>query len=132
LSTVPPEILEHIALYLGIEHTPSLVNLFVTAPVFNQALSPAKNPALYARLFKRRFDVAAIRRRFGNSITARHFCDEYRKRLETLSRIRRLVQAGQLAEQEQLEKDLWLVYLMLLEHGTCICLARTEVENNSS
>jgi hypothetical protein len=117
LSDVPPEILEHIAFYLGILDIPSLINLLATASVFNCALSPREHPRLYARLFKRRFDVAAIKRRFGNAVKACHLRDEYRKRLAAMTRMRRLVEQGRLAEQEQLEQDLWLAYLMLLEHG---------------
>ncbi len=101
------------ALQLVCKHLHSLLNL-------------AANPRLYARVFRSKFDTAAIGRRFGKSaLSSLSLANELRRRCVLLKRMRACVTSSALRtddapgldESEQsLDEMLWLAYLMMLEN----------------
>ena len=128
---MPPEILEAIALELGLyaasqNRSPAdLLNFMSLSTHFYSALAPEHNARLYARLFKSRFDTAAIGRRFGRrALTATVLGQAFVDRLLCLNRLRSLGLSGRLyaapdAEGiRQMTADLWMAYLITIEHGT--------------
>ncbi|PWZ02783.1 hypothetical protein BCV70DRAFT_197042 [Testicularia cyperi] len=149
LLDMPPEILDNIASYAAISDTvfasssssapasflydssvkPSQVvtpptdlhSLQLVCKRFWSHLNLDANPRLYARVFRSKFDVAAISRRFGKqAVTSVNLARELRRRCAILKRMRSAVQSARLlsgpnAEQE-LTENLWLAYLMMLEN----------------
>ncbi|PWO01213.1 hypothetical protein FA09DRAFT_342096 [Tilletiopsis washingtonensis] len=99
---------------------PSAVRaLLMTCRRAHALLNTEANPRLYARIFRTKFDVAAIARRFGpQAVSSRSLCLELQRRCKALKRIRGTVDAGRLRNDSQavLEENLWLAYLMLLEN----------------
>jgi hypothetical protein len=125
-STLPDELISYIGLTAGLlDRSGPVTSLARLASVDQRChgvLSPEANPSLYAALFVDRYDVAAIARRYGPSaVSAPALTTEFIKRVEALTRLRRQVRRGQLHTHEgghdQLAADLWLLYLILLEHG---------------
>lgn len=129
LSSMPPELLEQIAFSL-VEESPYaapsdlVLSLLLVSKRFHSLLAPEYNQRLYARLFKAKFDTQAIGRRFGmDSLRASVLAEEYKKRIVTLTRLRNLGHQGMLyvvgdpAGVQQMTKDLWTAYLMVLENG---------------
>ena len=115
LERCAPEILERIAL-LAVEEQllgpPSdLLALLKTSRALNSALSPTNNN-LYARVFALKFDTAAASRRLTPRwLTSKCLTTELRLRFEALKRIRDSVIDGPM-----FQRDLWTVFLILLEH----------------
>lgn len=115
LTDLSDEVLQHIAFFcaepfLG---TPANVVPFLlicrkvySAVGFNFA------PYLYGRIFRMKFDVAAPMRRLGeDQLKSSVLAEELRRRCEALKRIRRLEISG-----PNTLSDLWMAYLMFLEH----------------
>ncbi|CEH19380.1 hypothetical protein CBOM_06708 [Ceraceosorus bombacis] len=113
------------------QHHPSatppshLLAFLLTCRQIYTLLHPPAAPHLYARIFRNRFDVAAIERRFGpKAIAARNLCAELQKRCRMLKRIRAAVLANQLKPldvaplfaEEEMTENLWLAYMMLVEN----------------
>lgn len=154
LLSLPPEIIDSIASYAAMSDTsfassstsapcsflydPSLrQSKVVTTPTdlhalqlvcrrLHSLLSLESNPRLYARVFRSKFDTAAIGRRFGKSaLTSHNLANELRRRCILLKRIRRCVitavqlldTGASLSEDESsITEMLWLAYLMMLEN----------------
>lgn len=74
LSSLPPEVVEAIAFKAGLQHPheppTSLLTLLLLNRSFYHLLRPSSNARLYSRLFKQRFDVQALERRFGRGAEA--------------------------------------------------------------
>ena len=129
LNGLPPELLEQIAFSLVQESpyaAPSdlVLSMLLLNKRFHSLLAPEYNQRLYARLFKAKFDTQAIGRRFGtDSLRAWVLAEEYKKRIVTLTRLRNLGHQGLLylvgdaGGVQQMTKDLWTAYLMVLENG---------------
>lgn len=116
LERCSPEILERIVLSSAEEQLPGppsvLLPLLVTSKLVNFALSPEKNNHLYARIFGLKFDTAATSRRLTERwLTNKSLSSELRSRFGALNRIRRGIIDGPM-----LRHDLWIVFLVLLEH----------------
>lgn len=103
-----------------------LYSLQLVCRRLHSLLSIQSNPRLYARVFRSKFDTAAIGRRFGKSaLTSYNLANELRRRCTLLKRMRRCVinaalhpdQALALEEgEESITEMLWLAYLMMLEN----------------
>ncbi|PWN35917.1 uncharacterized protein FA14DRAFT_146006 [Meira miltonrushii] len=102
----------------------NLRNLVVTSRRNHAILNADSNPRLYARVFKTKFDVDAISRRFGPmAISSASLAKELQRRCICLKRIRRAVAFGRIKEQETGEKgeaeileNLWIAFMMLTEN----------------
>lgn len=123
LSTVPQEILEHIAFFSATESLlgpPSeLVPLLSTSRRIHSYLSTASNPVLFARVFAHKFDVAPIVRRLGPQAALPAVLSiELRQRCSCLKRIRARLDSTipHPSDEETLEAVLWVAYLMMLEN----------------
>ncbi|KAJ9476912.1 hypothetical protein PHBOTO_000594 [Pseudozyma hubeiensis] len=154
LLSLPPEILDSIASYAAMSDT-SFASSSTSAPcsfLYDSSLRESKvvtpptdlhalqlvctrlhsllslqaNPRLYARVFRSKFDTAAIGRRFGKSaLTSHNLANELRRRCILLKRMRRCVAtaalrphegAALLQDDESITEMLWLAYLMMLEN----------------
>ncbi|KAI0278920.1 hypothetical protein BGY98DRAFT_1096424 [Russula aff. rugulosa BPL654] len=90
----------------------SLLPLMLTCKLFRDLLHPSYNPHLYRRIFCRKFDIAAIARRFPSPcVVSSRFHPELKKRFLALRRIR----LGDI-DHPHLEGDFLTFYTMLLEH----------------
>lgn len=90
----------------------SLLPLMLTCRLFYHLLCPANNPHLYRRIFCRKFDLAAIARRFPSScVGASRFYPELKKRFRALS----CIKLGDI-HHPRLEDAFLAAYIMLLEH----------------
>ncbi|TKY90480.1 hypothetical protein EX895_000478 [Sporisorium graminicola] len=155
LLSLPPEILDSIASYAAMSNT-SFASSSTSAPcsfLYDASLRSSKvvtpptdlhalqlvcrrlysllslesNPRLYARVFRSKFDTAAIGRRFGNpALTSHNLANELRRRCILLKRMRRCVATAAEAhsndgvalfeDDESITEMLWLAYLMMLEN----------------
>jgi hypothetical protein len=93
LESLIPEILELIAFYAGTNlqgaSSPDLLSLLCTSRNIYRLL--ACNSHLYGKIFTAKFDIAAVRRRLGDSWTAPdNLMDELRRRCMILRRVRKL------------------------------------------
>ncbi|SNX81559.1 uncharacterized protein MEPE_00264 [Melanopsichium pennsylvanicum] len=154
LLSLPPEILDSIASYAAISDTTFAssstsapcsflydasirTSKVVTPPTdlhalqlvckrLHSLLSMQSNPRLYARVFRSKFDTAAIGRRFGKSTLTSHcLANELRRRCILLKRMRRCVVDAALRlddgavldeSDNSITEMLWLAYLMMLEN----------------
>lgn len=155
LLSLPPEILDSIAGYAALPDYPLASSSSTSAPcsfLYDSSTRPSKvvtpptelhalqlvckhlhsllniaaNPRLYARVFRSKFDTAAIGRRFGKSaLSSLSLANELRRRCVLLKRMRACVTSSALRsddapgldESEQsLDEMLWLAYLMMLEN----------------
>ncbi|PWN28374.1 hypothetical protein BDZ90DRAFT_212529, partial [Jaminaea rosea] len=134
LLSLPPEILDLIALYTGLaSQTPisssptppqALLDLLLVCRQIHAHLAPANNPRLYARIFRSKFDTEAICRRFGRkAVSSRVLCDELQRRCIILKRIRHATELGRLrpegpgeASDAAMRENLWLAYLLCTEN----------------
>jgi hypothetical protein len=120
LQSIPGEILSLIAFHTALT-SPStslsipILPLLLTCKQFNDSLSTANNPRLYAKIFATKFDAAAIKRRGGDKTGASGKTWELKRRCIAIKRMRRAVSSGQ--EDVLQEEDAWTIYLMLLENG---------------
>ncbi|KAH9957791.1 hypothetical protein BC827DRAFT_1269982 [Russula dissimulans] len=90
----------------------SLLPLMLTCRRFYNLLSPTNNPRLYQRIFYRKFDAAALARRFPpSSLVASHFYPELKRRFQALDCIRQSD-----IHHPHLQHALLVAYIMLLEH----------------
>lgn len=121
LTSLPVEILDHIAFYLAANHVGllgQLLPLLCTSKRFFRQLSQPNNPALYARIFKHKFDSRAIQRRAFSPTSS-----EYAEQLVSYCRVLRTVQRGLFdnsAEDDDenvydIDTVLLVMHLMLLE-----------------
>lgn len=116
LERCSPEILERVVLSEAEERLPgppsTLLPLLTTSKTLNFALSPNTNNSLYASIFALKFDTAALSRRFNERwFTSQCLSSELRHRFKVLNRIRR----GDI-DGPMLPRDLWTIFLLLLEH----------------
>ena len=127
LNTIPQEILEHVAFFIGTESflgPPSaILPLLSTSRRTYSAISFSSNHHLYARIFAHKFDFGSASRRLPpESITSFALASELRRRCFYLKRIRSrsdsLVDSLQdvLHGDEMLHEILWLAYLMMIEN----------------
>jgi hypothetical protein len=126
LGALPPEVIELIGFELAcltpFDAPRDLVSLCLVSKRFQQILSLRSNSRLYARLFKARFDVAALRRRLG-LLRGKVLAEEFVGRMVFMSRLKRSVARKRLFEgdeqegQAQLLGDFWMAFMMMLEHG---------------
>jgi hypothetical protein len=117
LTTVPPEILTHIAYHLALPSLSPPVPLLQSCKTIHQTLNSSNNHRLYARLFRTAFDVKAAERRLGD-IHAGDVTQELRRRVITLRRLGAMTRRG-VVEGVQ-ASDLWIIYIMLIENGASI------------
>ena len=90
----------------------SLLSLMLTCRRFYCLLHPSNNPHLYRCIFYRKFDLAAIARRFPSScLVSSRFYPELKRRLLAL----RCIKLGDI-HHPQLEDAFLAAYIMLLEH----------------
>ncbi|KAI0791033.1 hypothetical protein C8Q75DRAFT_86094 [Abortiporus biennis] len=127
-ALIPPEVLEHIALYTACSEflgPPSgLLSLLTLNHTVHAALSLKNNPRLYAQIFALNFDInAAIRRLGADRINATTLSEELVRRCTLLSRFRsrvdgKLTESGELVEGQgdMIDSMLWMAYLMMLEN----------------
>lgn len=102
----------------------NLRNLIVTNRRNHAILNAKANPRLYARIFKTKFDVNAIARRFGPmAINSASLSKELQRRCICLKRIRKAVAFGRVKEPEtgqqgeaEILENLWLAFLMVTEN----------------
>jgi hypothetical protein len=108
----------------------NLRSLAVTCHRMYAALNAEVNTGLYARVFRTKFDVDVIERRFGKqAIDSRNLTEQLKWRCTRLKNIRRLVDesVGQNdpircfddpsdSDQEEVQQDLWLAYMMVTEN----------------
>ncbi|KAI0290016.1 hypothetical protein BC826DRAFT_1106655 [Russula brevipes] len=89
----------------------SLLPLMLTCRCFYNLLHPSNNSRLYRRIFARKFDTAALSRRFvPSSIDASHFYPELRRRFPAL----RCIKRGDI-HHPHLQEALLVAYIMVLE-----------------
>jgi hypothetical protein len=91
----------------------SLLPLMLTCRRFYNLLCPSNNPRLYRRIFYRKFDTAALSRRFPSSSIdiAAYFFPELKRRFQAM----RCIRSGDV-HHPQLQDALLAAYLMVLEH----------------
>lgn len=136
LDTLPEDVLDHIGFYAATHSVlgpPSgILPLLSVSRSTYSALSLKKNPYLYARIFKYKFDCSAPHRRLAklhqrNSGTPHNFhefthqiyADELvkrclvlqRLRLDEYARVQKTVKGGEI-----IDELLWMAYLMVLEN----------------
>jgi len=125
LSTVPQEVLEHIAFFTATDTflgPPSLLlPLLLTSRRINASLSIASNHHLYAIIFCHKFDTAAPIARLGSDrLTSLAFAEELRRRCMVLQRLRvRLdstTHARHTDNKMSLYEVLFTAYIMMLEN----------------
>jgi len=116
LDTIPPEVLGLIAYHSSIDTLQPPTSILQSSKQLNDTLSPRSNPNLYARIFKDTFDTSAATRRCTSPLTASKLTDELELRTRALGRLKREVKAGKVGGVE--ERDLWVIYILLIEHGT--------------
>lgn len=93
LSSVPQEVLEHIAFFTATDTflgpPSSLLPLLLTSRRINASLSITANHHLYADIFCHKFDTAAPMARLGlDRLTSWALADELRRRCVVLQRLR--------------------------------------------
>jgi len=114
LETLPPELIEHIALHAWDTslHSPNanVLSLACAGKRLAEQLLPASNPLLHARIFRSTFDCAALERRLSSDrLSAPNFAHELRRRFMAMARFR---------DEQPTEADMWIVLLMLFEHDS--------------
>lgn len=116
LLSLPPEIIEHIAFLLAqlspFDPPKDVFALAFCNKNLKSRILPQCNHRIWAKLFRARFDHAAITRRFGKQ-NAEILKDAFIQRTTALNRIRNFDDQPDSVSLQ----DLWLAYLMLLEHG---------------
>ncbi|KAN0066027.1 hypothetical protein ACQY0O_000119 [Thecaphora frezii] len=101
-----------------------LRSLLLVCRRFHHLLNLRANPHLYARVFRSKFDTAAIERRFGQeAVSSVNLAQELRRRCLVLRRMRRSVERQELCPGGMTEEtyaevvdNLWTAYMMLLEN----------------
>jgi hypothetical protein len=116
LETIPPEVLGLIAYHISIDTLQPPTSILQSSKQLNDTLSPRSNPNFYARIFKDTFDTSAATRRCTSPLTARKLTDELELRTRALGRLKRRVKDGKVGGVQ--ERDLWVIYILLIEHGT--------------
>lgn len=110
-----PSVIDDIAFYLAVDPflgpPVNLFSLLLTCRALNNHLSIANNSALYARIFRAKFDCGAIERRLSSGWTsAPCLAHELRSRFIALQHIKHGNPSHRLDREA-----LWKAYLMLLE-----------------
>jgi hypothetical protein len=120
LEGCPTDILERVALALVDEDSvgppTELPSLLCTSKTIHSKISMQKNPYLYSKIFQAKFDAGPAVRRLGEDCRAsRARANELMKRFITLKRFRSMP-LHQFAEASTARDDIWLVYILFLEH----------------
>jgi hypothetical protein len=138
LSSLPPEVLTHVAFQLALMPAdpsapfgpPSAVlPLLVVSHSLHDTLSPRTNNQLWADILHATWDTDAVVRRFGPDVfaTSRFAAEELRRRWELLARVRdggtdrgcaRFASSEE--ARAQVGNDLLEIYLLLTENGACM------------
>lgn len=105
LTDLPPEIIGLISYHIVLDTGAPPAALLATSHHIHAAASPT--PELYARVFRDHYDSSAAVRRLG-PLKSRDFGAELRTRTAAFARLN----AGEVQA-----RDLWVVYVMLLENG---------------
>jgi hypothetical protein len=119
LPELPTEILELIAYFAATQEVlgppTSLAALLGTSRALHDKLSLVANPLLYASIFEAKFDLGAIRRRYGaDFVTMSGLASELQRRFRSLRHIRSM--HGALAgEKDTTQSVLSVAYIMMLE-----------------
>ncbi|KLO17249.1 hypothetical protein SCHPADRAFT_179228 [Schizopora paradoxa] len=117
LECLAPELLSKIALFVALVNgnqlgPPScILPLTLTSRSLHRSISLSNNAHLLSDLFRTHFDEAAFARRARMKISTTALASEYRKRCETLRRIR-----AEDVSQTTVIEDLWTAFLMFNEH----------------
>lgn len=115
LESIPPEILSIVGYHLSIDTLQPPTSVLLSSKYLNECLSPRSNPNLYARIYRDSFDTSAAVRRCTDDLTARKLTAELEQRTRALERLKRRLRDGKVGEVE--ESDLWVIYILLIEHG---------------
>lgn len=116
LEAIPCDILQYIALLTTIDSRPPLgvphgiLALLCTSPTLYHSLCVRSCPHLYADIFRSRFDVRAISRRFKFQVTDSALARELVLRCKMLQRVR-----GRSFLSSELRQDLWTAFWMAQE-----------------
>ena len=136
LDTIPPELLDEIAFHIATSGHPKalgppflLIPLLLTNKEIHESLS--SSVALYARIFRTQFDVAALERRFPPEwLTSQCLVGELKRRWASLKRMKRVATHWLRTIEEgsgmpdhvwdgypaqDVTGDMWTSFLMLLE-----------------
>ena len=129
LSSVPQEVLEHIAFFTAtgtfLGPPSSLLPLLLTSRPINASLSITANHHLYADIFCHKFDTAAPLARLGlDRLTSWALADELRRRCVVLQRLRNRLDSTTHARHADGADNrmsvydvLFTAYIMMLENG---------------
>jgi hypothetical protein len=128
LDTIPPEVIGLIAYHVSVETLQPPTSILQSSKQLNETLSPKSNPNLYARIFKDSFDTSAATRRCTSPLTAKKLTDELELRTRALGRLKRRVKDGKVGGVE--ERDLWVIYILLIEHGTSLIFPFLRLRSN--
>jgi hypothetical protein len=122
LESAPNEIIEeiafHVALLAFLGPPAALLAFLCVSKRINTVISRENNPRLYARIFARKFDVTAPRRRLDD-INTHDLADELVRRCLVLQHIRRNAYPRPLTpgdpDDGDLREHMWTAYIMFLE-----------------
>ncbi|KAF8494037.1 hypothetical protein JB92DRAFT_2997379 [Gautieria morchelliformis] len=120
LEICPAEVLEGIALATVCENQPGppadIASLLRVSKSIFFTISMENNPGLYAKIFSIKFDDRAAVRRLGETCRyTRNRANELAKRFRSLKRFK-LMACRQFCASPTARDDLWLAYLLFLEH----------------
>jgi len=123
LESIPPEILSIVGYHLSIDSLQPPTSVLSSSKYLNECLSPRSNPNLYAKIYRDSFDTSAAVRRCTDDLTARRLTAELEHRTRALGRLKRRLRHGEVGEVE--ESDLWVIYILLIEHGMSFLISLT-------
>ena len=130
LESAPREVIEEIAFCVALVSflgPPTSLSAFLRlSKTIYKAVNRNDNPHLYARIFRSKFDIHAVPRRFGNdfALTSEQ-AHEFVRRCEGLKRIRNNAYPRYLYGDDGdggLRIDMWMAYIMFLESDGCNAL----------
>jgi len=106
----------------------NLLSLLLLSHHFYSLLSLSSNPRVYAKIFKHKFDTAAIERRYGkDAVNSFNLAEELVRRCVRFKRMRLAVSLDTLGWEENeedrlthLNENLWTAYMCLVENGEFI------------
>jgi hypothetical protein len=115
LESIPVEVLSLVGYHLSSESLEPPTSLLLASKHINDSLSPRSNKDLYARVYRSAFDTSAAVRRCSDEVTADKLTRELETRVRALKRLGKALESGQVGEVE--DRDLWVLYILLVEHG---------------
>lgn len=103
----------------------NLIPLLLASSHFHSLLSLSANPRLYAKIFRHKFDIAAIERRYGKeAVNSFNLAEELVRRCVRFKRMRLAVSVDTLGHEENeeerihhLNENLWTAYMCAVENG---------------